>query len=330
MQGGGHDVVFLTVDDVRKSLKEMREKRQVELNSYEQEYSKIEELTHNHDYAVCDFASARKADNRVKNRYTNVLPVESTRVKISEYDDNDYINANYINGEIEGSQKSYIAAQGPLEDTCGDFWKMIWLENTNIIVMLTRLVENDRCKCHKYWPNKETLQWSFLKITHILPVVKFTSEIKIRKFLIENTETRESREVTQFQFREWPDHGLPENTVHFRQLLKIVNKENKKNGPIVVDCSAGIGRTGTFCAVDSTLKKIYQQQEKNQRLRFNMFNTVLRLRKERPGMVQTKEQYIFCYLAVFEELEDALSKAHADSHKGNEVQRLSGGHNGAV
>eukprot|EP01103_Thecamoeba_quadrilineata_P008452 TRINITY_DN18193_c0_g1_i1.p1 TRINITY_DN18193_c0_g1~~TRINITY_DN18193_c0_g1_i1.p1 ORF type:complete len:324 (-),score=44.32 TRINITY_DN18193_c0_g1_i1:136-1107(-) len=319
-----YDITVCSLQDVRDSLKELRIKRLSDNNSFEREFNKIEENTHNNDFNKVDFVSARKPDNRIKNRYTNVLPVEITRVKLKdthEIDSNanygDYINANYINGEIEGSKKAYIAAQGPLEETCIDFWRMVWTEHSNVIVMLTKLVENDRCKCHKYWPKKREHKWhSYVKVTReCLTTDKDSPEITIRKFELEHEKTGEKRKLTHFQYREWPDHGLPENTVHFRELLKMVDQQNLHQGPVIVHCSAGIGRSGTFCAVDSTMKKILQQRERKEPIHFNIFNTVLRLRKERPGMVQTKEQYIFCYLALYEELEEIMIQNHP-THNG--------------
>jgi len=132
---------------------------------------------------------------------------------------------------------------------------------------------------------------------------------------LENLKTLEKRDITQFQYREWPDHGLPENTIHFRELLKHVDKENKCQGPVIIHCSAGIGRTGTFCTVDSTLKKVMEQRKRQEPINFNILRTVQRLREERSGMVQNKEQYMFCYLAVLEEIADILEK---EENKGRE------------
>eukprot|EP01103_Thecamoeba_quadrilineata_P015515 TRINITY_DN4930_c0_g1_i2.p1 TRINITY_DN4930_c0_g1~~TRINITY_DN4930_c0_g1_i2.p1 ORF type:complete len:342 (+),score=40.35 TRINITY_DN4930_c0_g1_i2:137-1162(+) len=295
------EITLRTIDDIKKHLQDIQTKRTIDNNSLEQEFNIIEDYTRTSDFnRVYDFTSARKAENRIKNRYTNILPIESTRVKLLDGQDGDYVNANYINGEVENSENAYIAAQGPLEETCTDFWRMIWHEKANVIVMLTKRSENDRSKCYRYWPKlNTTFLFSYLQVT---TSHKEVQEVTIRRFVLENIHTKEVRKVVQFQYREWPDHGLPESTHPFRQLLEDVDLEHDKKGPIVVHCSAGIGRTGTFCTVHSNLKKARQLIRRNQDITINVFKSILRLRSERSGMVQTKDQYIFCYLVILEEL----------------------------
>eukprot|EP01102_Stenamoeba_stenopodia_P014975 TRINITY_DN5056_c0_g1_i4.p1 TRINITY_DN5056_c0_g1~~TRINITY_DN5056_c0_g1_i4.p1 ORF type:complete len:351 (-),score=21.62 TRINITY_DN5056_c0_g1_i4:139-1191(-) len=286
--------------EVEQHLNKLRLRKEGE-ESFEQEFNLIEAKTHDNTY-FRDFISAMKNDNRNKNRYSNVLAIERTRVRLAN--STDYINANYVNGEIPGSEKAYIATQGPLEETTYDFWLMVWNEGTTIIVMLTRLVENDRIKCYRYWPKEGSLNLqNHFRITNLVPVEKKKGGIITkRKFLLENLKTGESREVMHLQYKEWPDHGLPVSTTNFRQLLHMVDQILNTNAPIVVHCSAGIGRTGTFCTVHSTISKIENLYKQHAPISCNILQTVLRLREERAGMVQTKEQYIFCYLAVLEEL----------------------------
>lgn len=300
MKKNSYELQCSSLSEVEEHLRKLRCRKEGE-ESFEQEFNLIEAKTHDNTY-FRDFISAMKNDNRNKNRYSNVLAIERTRVKLTN--STDYINANYVNGEIPGTEKQYIATQGPLEETTYDFWLMVWNEGTTIIVMLTRLVENDRVKCYRYWPKEGSMTLNnHFRITNVPPVVKKKGGILVRrKFLLENLKTGESREIMHLQYKEWPDHGLPVSTTNFRQLLHMVDQILNGNAPIVVHCSAGIGRTGTFCTVHSTIARIEDQYKHHQPVNCNILQTVLRLREERAGMVQTKEQYIFCYMAVLEEL----------------------------
>ncbi|TKS73223.1 Receptor-type tyrosine-protein phosphatase eta [Collichthys lucidus] len=221
-------------------------------------------------------SNALNVDNKPKNRYNNVLPYDSSRVKLSiihgsPYDD--YINANYMPGY--NSRKEFIAAQGPLPVTVKDFWRMVWEKNVQTLVMLTRCNEQGRVKCEKYWDHGTK---HFENIT-----VTTTSEIPledwtIRDFDIKNVKTAETRTVRQFHFTAWPDHGVPETTellISFRHLVR----EHIDH--------AGVGRTGTFIAID---RLIFQIERENI---VDVYGIVHDLRMHRPLMVQTEDQYIF-------------------------------------
>ncbi|XP_044212573.1 receptor-type tyrosine-protein phosphatase eta isoform X1 [Thunnus albacares] len=232
--------------------------------------------------------SALTLENKPKNRYNNVLPYDSSRVKLSiihgsPYDD--YINANYMPGY--NSRKEFIAAQGPLPTTVNEFWRMIWEKNVQTLVMLTRCIEQGRVKCEQYW-NSGTKH--FENIT-----VKTTSEIPledwtIRDFDIKNMKTAETRTVRQFHFTAWPDHGVPETTellISFRHLVREHMDQYSRHSPTVVHCSAGVGRTGTFIAID---RLIFQIERENI---VDVYGIVHDLRMHRPLMVQTEDQYVF-------------------------------------
>eukprot|EP01090_Pellita_catalonica_P022050 TRINITY_DN8428_c0_g1_i1.p1 TRINITY_DN8428_c0_g1~~TRINITY_DN8428_c0_g1_i1.p1 ORF type:complete len:363 (+),score=61.27 TRINITY_DN8428_c0_g1_i1:82-1170(+) len=254
-----------------------------------------------------DYDTALRADNRAKNRYTNVLPLEATRVHIKG-DPEDaaggegYINANWVDGLIPGTTKTYISCQGPLQDTVEDFWQMVWQTNSNVIAMLTRLIENGRPKCAQYWPADvgNAFTFSNLRVTFVNEIEK--KRTMNREFLLEDLVEGKKRKVMHFQYMDWPDHGLPESSQAFRTVLKNVDLARDNNAPIVVHCSAGIGRTGTFCTVHSILAKLEAQKRDNPGVKpeFNILKTVLRMREQRVGMVQTKEQYMFCYKALIE------------------------------
>jgi protein-tyrosine phosphatase len=219
----------------------------------------------------------------------------------------DYVNANYITGCTDASGRGrqvYIAGQGALKETVPEFWKMVWAEDSRVIVMLTKITEGERQKCYRYWSTKRAKVIEGLDgeplftVTQVATPVLETEELIFRKIAIEHHPSGEVREISHFQYREWPDHGLPKSTEKFRQLLALVD-DTHATTPIVVHCSAGIGRTGTFCTVHINLCKM-RYATADRPPKFDILGTVLRLRKERLGMVQTKEQYMFCYLAVLE------------------------------
>ncbi|XP_068458580.1 receptor-type tyrosine-protein phosphatase eta-like [Clinocottus analis] len=232
--------------------------------------------------------NAQTLENKPKNRYNNVLPYDSSRVKLSiihgsPYDD--YINANYMPGY--NSRKEYIAAQGPLPTTVSEFWRMIWEKNVQTVVMLTRCNEQGRVKCEKYWDCGSRY---FENIT-----VTTTSEIQledwtIRDFGIKNVKTAETRSVRHFHFTAWPDHGVPQTTellISFRHLVREHMDQYSRHSPAVVHCSAGVGRTGTFIAID---RLIFQIERENI---VDLYGIVHDLRMHRPLMVQTEDQYVF-------------------------------------
>lgn len=205
-------------------------------------------------------------------------------------------------------KKTYIAAQGPLKITVEDFWTMIWEHKCEIIVMLTKLKENGRNKCHQYWPNKDKPEnIGDYKVTLINQETGDNALIQ-RDLLVKNIPTGESRTIHHFQYVEWPDHGLPISTAKFREMLHKVDEVNKDSGPIVVHCSAGIGRTGTFCAVHSTIRRL-----RNGTTSINLPELILQLRSERAGMVQTRDQYEFCYMAILEEIEENFTTTSPDT-----------------
>ncbi|XP_056138392.1 receptor-type tyrosine-protein phosphatase eta [Lampris incognitus] len=231
--------------------------------------------------------SALHLENKPKNRYNNVLPYDSSRVRLSingsPFDD--YINANYIPGY--NSRKEFIAAQGPLPCTVNEFWRMIWEKNVQTLVMLTRCNEQGRVKCERYWPSTTK---PFENIT-----VTTTSEIPledwtIRDFDIKNVKTAETRSVRHFHFTAWPDHGVPETTellINFRHLVREHMDQYSRNSPTVVHCSAGVGRTGTFIAIDRLIFQIERDSM------VDVYGIIHDLRMHRPLMVQTEDQYVF-------------------------------------
>uniref|UniRef100_A0AAZ1XKE4 protein-tyrosine-phosphatase n=1 Tax=Oreochromis aureus TaxID=47969 RepID=A0AAZ1XKE4_OREAU len=213
---------------------------------------------------------------------------DSSRVKLSILHgspSDDYINANYMPGY--NSRKEFIAAQGPLPTTVNDFWRMIWEKNVQTLVMLTRCNEQGRVKCEQYW-SSGTMRCDNIIVTSTseIPLEDWT----IRDFDIKNVKTAETRAVRHFHFTAWPDHGVPETTellISFRHLVREHMNQYSRHSPTVVHCSAGVGRTGTFIAID---RLIFQIERENT---VDVFGIVHDLRMHRPLMVQTEDQYVF-------------------------------------
>uniref|UniRef100_A0A8C2A0V7 protein-tyrosine-phosphatase n=1 Tax=Cyprinus carpio TaxID=7962 RepID=A0A8C2A0V7_CYPCA len=230
---------------------------------------------------------AQAPENKAKNRYNNVLPYDSSRVKLSVLSSpfDDYINANYMPGY--SSKKEFIAAQGPLPCTVDDFWRLIWEKNVHTIVMLTKCNEQGRVKCEEYWP-AETKRFSNLTVMNIseIPLEDWT----LRDFEVKNVKTAESRSVHHFHFTAWPDHGVPETTellINFRHLVREHMDQYSRHSPTLVHCSAGVGRTGTFIAIDRLIFQIEQEGV------VDVYGIIHDLRMHRPLMVQTEDQYVF-------------------------------------
>ncbi|NWW99971.1 PTPRJ phosphatase, partial [Caloenas nicobarica] len=238
--------------------------------------------------------AAELAENRGKNRYNNVLPYDISRVKLSDQSSaTDYINANYMPGY--NSKKAFIAAQGPLPNTIEDFWHMIWEKNIYSIVMLTKCVEQARTKCEQYWPDKQSKTYGDIIVTMVSEIV--LPEWTIRDFTVEKSNTPESHTVRQFHFTSWPDHGVPETTdllINFRHLVHEYSSQNPIDSPTLVHCSAGVGRTGTFIAIDRLIQQIEMENT------VDVYGVVYDLRMHRPLMVQTEDQYVFLNQCVMD------------------------------
>ncbi|XP_061569726.1 receptor-type tyrosine-protein phosphatase mu-like isoform X7 [Cololabis saira] len=237
--------------------------------------------------------SAKKDENRMKNRYGNIIAYDHSRVRLQPQEGDggsDYINANYVDGYHRPNH--YIATQGPMQETVYDFWRMIWQENTAAIVMVTNLVEVGRVKCCKYWPD-DTEIYGDMKVTLI--ETQLLSEYVIRTFAVEKRGVAEIREIRQFHFTGWPDHGVP---LHATGLLGFIRRVKAKTpptaGPTVVHCSAGAGRTGCFIVIDIMLDMAEREGV------VDIYNCVRELRARRVNMVQTEEQYVFIHDAILE------------------------------
>ncbi|KAG7458826.1 hypothetical protein MATL_G00224750 [Megalops atlanticus] len=257
------------------------------------------------------FHCSKKPQNQIKNRYSDVLCLDQSRVKLSPLNDDedetsDYINASFMDGYKRSN--AYIATQGPLPKTFGDFWRMVWEQMVLIIVMTTRVVERGRVKCGQYWPleagRSEEHGHFLVKNSHI----EMFQDFKLSHLELCNCETGERREVAHYLYMSWPDFGVPKSAsamLDFRAQVKqhqeaaframSANWTGPPGGPpVVVHCSAGIGRTGTFCTLDICLSRLEDIGT------VDVKQTVWRMRTQRAFSIQTWDQYYFCYMAVIE------------------------------
>jgi protein tyrosine phosphatase len=227
----------------------------------------------------------------------------------------DYINANYIDGVHSNSKQAYIATQAPKPDTMEDFWRMCWEQNVQIIVMLTNLEEGGRVKAHQYWPKLGTKQFGSWSVTVVSTqdneaYIIRTIELKkgfggglYQTRMNLDDDTLDKRIIYQYHYLVWPDMGVPEDPTSLLQLMDDVNQhhDNPDKSPLVVHCSAGIGRTGTYVIIDTIIKK-YREEEGLSIDSLDLQPILSNMRDQRPGFVQQKIQYYFCYQAVRQSL----------------------------
>ncbi|XP_054625361.1 receptor-type tyrosine-protein phosphatase F isoform X8 [Dunckerocampus dactyliophorus] len=244
------------------------------------------------------FISANLPCNKFKNRLVNIMPFESTRVclqPIRGVEGSDYINASCIDGYRQ--QKAYLATQGPLAETTEDFWRMLWEHNSTIVVMLTKLREMGREKCHQYWPAERSARYQYFVVD---PMAEYNMpQYILREFKVTDARDGQSRTIRQFQFTDWPEQGVPKTGEGFIDFIGQVHKTKEQfgqDGPITVHCSAGVGRTGVFITLSIVLERMRYEGV------VDLFQTVKTLRTQRPAMVQTEDQYQLCYRAALEYL----------------------------
>ncbi|XP_031666787.1 receptor-type tyrosine-protein phosphatase S-like isoform X2 [Oncorhynchus kisutch] len=244
------------------------------------------------------FVSANLPCNKFKNRLVNIMPYETTRVclqPIRGLEGSDYINASYIDGYRQ--QRGYMATQGPLAETTEDFWRMLWEHNSTIVVMLTKLREMGREKCHQYWPAERSARYQYFVVD---PMAEYNMpQYILREFKVTDARDGQSRTVRQFQFTDWPEQGVPKSGEGFIDFIGQVHKTKEQfgqDGPISVHCSAGVGRTGVFITLSIVLERMRYEGA------VDIFQTVKMLRTQRPAMVQTEDEYQFSYQATLEYL----------------------------
>lgn len=270
-------------------------------------------------------SAAEQPTNKKKNRYTNILPYDTTRVVLTpnEEGSSDYINANFV-----GPEGEYIAAQAPVASSLEDFWKMILQYRVPVIVMLTREYESSKLKAHRYWPGSGTECYGNYTVT-LLVEDSIDDSFIMREFLVEGPENQQVKTV-QYQFLTWPDHDVPESSAPLVEVMStidgrfkqegLIDSENKvKQPPVAIHCSAGIGRTGAFIVIHSklaALKKIYKAVDEDGTCEIppvSLMDTLRELRHQRHGMITQAVQYEFCYQTLLKEIQKLANEESLES-----------------
>ncbi|XP_015441527.1 tyrosine-protein phosphatase non-receptor type 13 isoform X1 [Pteropus alecto] len=249
-------------------------------------------------------------ENRRKNRYKNILPYDATRVPLG--DEGGYINASFIKIPVGKEEFIYIACQGPLPTTVGDFWQMIWEQKSTVIAMMTQEVEGEKIKCQRYWPNilgKTTMVSNRLRLA--LVRMQQLKGFVVRAMTLEDIQTGEVRHISHLNFTAWPDHDTPSQPDDLLTFISYM-RHIHRSGPIITHCSAGIGRSGTLICIDVVLGLIGQDLE------FDISDLVRCMRLQRHGMVQTEDQYIFCYQVILY----VLTRLQAEEERKEQPQPL--------
>ncbi|XP_051467302.1 tyrosine-protein phosphatase non-receptor type 3 isoform X3 [Apus apus] len=242
---------------------------------------------------------AKVPQNMDKNRYKDVLPYDATRIVLQG--DEDYINANYVNMEIPsvGIVNRYIATQGPLPHTCAHFWQVVWDHKLSLIIMLTTLTERGRTKCHQYWPDPpDVMEYGSFRVR--CHSEDCTIAYVVREMVITNVETEQQHTITHLQYVAWPDHGVPDDSMDFLEFVTCMRPKRVENEPVLVHCSAGIGRTGVLVTMETAMCLI----ERNQPV--YPLDIVRKMRDQRAMMVQTSSQYKFVCEAILRVYKEGL------------------------
>ncbi|KAI8434402.1 hypothetical protein MSG28_012440 [Choristoneura fumiferana] len=250
--------------------------------------------------------------NLAKNRYTDVLCFDHSRVLLSRADPedpaSDYINANYVDGYKQ--KNAFICTQGPLPKTFGDFWRMVWEQGTLVVVMTTRTVERGRVKCGQYFPATRDARQVHGGFAVTAEGVEQEEDYTVSHLLLTDLRTEQTRRIWHGQYTRWPDYGVPGGggaapVLRFLQAVRRAQQRarqelgdawagHSRGPPIVVHCSAGIGRTGTFLTLDICASRLAAEG------RVDVRGAVERVRAQRAHSIQMPDQYVFCHLAIIE------------------------------
>ncbi|KHJ93274.1 Protein-tyrosine phosphatase [Oesophagostomum dentatum] len=245
----------------------------------------------------------------MRNRYRDILPYDCNRVQLSSTDDNPsgYINASFI--KLPKGRTEFIAAQAPLTTTLEEWWKMVDEQHVVLIVMLCKLVEMSKVKCERYWPSEvgKSLIFGCYEIT-LESEERFTDDdYLMRQLKMNNQKTGETRVISQLHYREWPDHGCPSGETQLLNMIRKMAELNENStAPVLVHCSAGVGRTGTIISVNYIREMIESEELQS----LDLFQLVMNLRRQRASMVQTQDQYQFVHKCVAHYCRERLGIPH--------------------
>ncbi|XP_037088417.1 tyrosine-protein phosphatase non-receptor type 2-like isoform X1 [Pollicipes pollicipes] len=246
------------------------------------------------------YKDAKLVENRPLNRYRDVNPYDHTRIRLSR-GPADYINASLV--EVPAARRRYILTQGPLPNTTGHFWLLVWEQRSRAIIMLNKTIEKNQIKCHQYWPlgggPEDRLQMDDVGLTVELVSQTDCSYYTVSALKLTDRASGEQREVLHYHYTTWPDFGIPQSPHAFLMFLSAVRDAGvleEDAGPAVVHCSAGIGRSGTFSLVDSYLLMLEHGCVDGQTIQ----SVLLDMRRYRMGLIQTHEQLKFSYQAIVE------------------------------
>ncbi|OWF38114.1 Receptor-type tyrosine-protein phosphatase T [Mizuhopecten yessoensis] len=290
--GNTSDVVYCNSGDLGVAVSDLKSlvksKMQNKAKAFKDEYASLP------SGALHEHATGLLSENKPKNRFKATYPYDHSRVKLdtlAEDPNSDYINANYIDSMTQTAE--YIATQGPRPGTIDDFWLMIWQQHSGKIVMLTNLVEGAKPKCSKYWPDEEE-PLSTPHFNIVLDRKRVYASYVIQDLTITEKKTKSERQIHHFHFTTWPDHGTPDLTEIVVFHRRVKQYASFLTGKVVVHCSAGIGRTGTFIALDALVK--YGRDHG----RVDVMGYIRTMRKDRMNMVQTSDQYIAIHHMLIE------------------------------
>ncbi|KAF7987372.1 hypothetical protein HCN44_003134 [Aphidius gifuensis] len=278
--------------------------------SYMEDHLKNKDRLDQEWAAVCAYESepssisiATDKTNAERNRPGSAPTYDHSRVvlnDLSNENNSDYINASTIT-DHDPRNPAYIATQGPLPQTSADFWQLVWEQGSVVIVMLTRLTEEGKAMCHRYWPEEGSELYHIYEV-HLVSEHIWCDDYLVRSFYLKNLRTGETRTVTQFHFLSWPDNGIPSSTKALLEFRRKVNKSYRgRSCPIVVHCSDGAGRTGTYCLIDMVLNRMIKGAKE-----IDIAAALEHIRDQRPDMVSTKKQFEFVLVAVAEEVHAIL------------------------
>ncbi|CAB3406348.1 unnamed protein product [Caenorhabditis bovis] len=271
---------------------------------FKNQFQVVEQQTDGIDQ--CDSISS--SENSTKNRYLNIGANEATRIRLNSPNGpngSDYINANYIDSCDE--KNAYIATQAPLPSTFGDFWSMVWQERSNVIVCITNMIEDGKKKCDQYWPPTldQAHTYGAYQVTLLTESCNAHFSHRVFELKIAKSIPSAERKIHQLHFMGWPDHGIPNSVFPLLNFIHYTS-DIHSTGPVIVHCSAGVGRSGSYILIDSMRRHLINFR------RLNVIGHLIHMRRQRAKLVQTLDQYMFCHEAIRQLIRHGITRVHTD------------------